>query len=104
MNRRAYLMRLKPGCAAEYRRRHDELWPEMAQTLKAAGISDYSIWLDEPTGTLFAVQKYEDAAQLAALSSHPVVRRWWDYMADIMETHPDHTPIEEPLTEVFRLD
>jgi len=104
MKRRAYLMRLKPGCAAEYRRRHDELWPEMAKVLKEAGISDYSIWLDEATGTLFAVQKYEDEGRLAALASHPVVRLWWDYMADIMETHPDHAPVEEPLTEVFRLD
>ncbi|HOJ69167.1 MAG TPA: L-rhamnose mutarotase [Candidatus Hydrogenedentes bacterium] len=104
MKRRAYLMRLKPGCAAEYRRRHEELWPEMAETLKAAGIADYSIWLDEATGTLFAVQKFEDEARLAGLATHPVVRRWWDYMADIMETHPDHAPVEDPLVEVFRLD
>ncbi len=76
----------------------------MAEALKSAGISDYSIWLDDATGTLFASQKYEDDAQLAALASHPVVRRWWDYMADIMETHPDNAPVEDPLTEVFRLD
>lgn len=104
MKRRAYLMRLKPGCADEYRRRHDALWPEMAEVLRAAGIHDYSIWLDEATSTLFAVQKLEDEARLAALAAHPVVRRWWDYMADLMETRPDHAPVEEPLVEVFRLD
>jgi L-rhamnose mutarotase len=97
-------MQLKPGVVAEYQKRHDELWPELAAELKAAGVSDYSIFLDEATLTLFAVQKLSTCNSAAALPNSPVVRKWWDYMAPLMETHPDHSPIAKPLTEVFHLD
>jgi L-rhamnose mutarotase len=104
MQRHAFKMKLKPGHAAEYKKRHDELWPELARELRAAGISDYSIFLDEETLTLFAVQKLADSHTAAALPSNPVVRKWWDYMAPLMETQPDHAPIVKPLREVFHLD
>ena len=104
MPRHAFKMKLKPGVAAEYKSRHDALWPELSATLKAAGISDYSIFLDEETLTLFAVQKQKDPAGAAALVNHPAVRRWWDYMAPLMEVHPDNEPIATPLKEVFHLD
>jgi len=55
MEQIAFTMQLKPGQAAEYERRHDAIWPELVELLKQAGISDYSIFLDETTGTLFAV-------------------------------------------------
>ncbi len=104
MKRHAFKMKLKPGCEAEYRRRHDELWPELARELKAAGISDYSIFLDEETLTLFAVQKLADNHTAAALPRSPVVRRWWDSMAPLMEVRPDNEPVSRPLKEVFHLD
>lgn len=97
-------MKLKPGCAAEYKKRHDELWPELAAELHAAGISDFSIFLDEPTLTLFAVRKISDEKKLAALPRLPVIRKWWDYMVPLMEVNPDHSPKEWPLREVFHLD
>ncbi len=97
-------MQLKPGVAAEYKKRHDELWPALAAELKAAGISDYSIFLDEETGTLFAVQKLVPGNTAAALPHSPVVRKWWDAMAPLMEVHPDHSPVATPLKEVFHLD
>lgn len=96
-------MKLKPGCAAEYRRRHDEIWPELARVLRDAGISDYSIFLDPETLTLFAVQKQTVDSTASSLPQHPVVRKWWDYMADLMETHPDHAPVCRDLPEVFHL-
>jgi len=102
--RHAFKMQLKPGVAAEYKKRHDELWPALAAELKAAGISDYSIFLDEETGTLFAVQKLALRNTAAALPHSPVVRKWWDAMAPLMEVHPDHSPIATPLKEVFHLD
>jgi L-rhamnose mutarotase len=49
MQRHAFKMKLKPGVAAEYKKRHDEIWPELAAELRAAGVSDYSIFLDEET-------------------------------------------------------
>jgi L-rhamnose mutarotase len=104
MEIRAFRMQLKPGYAEEYRRRHDALWPELAQALRQAGIYDYSIFLDETTLHLFAVMKVRPDHQLAALRELPVMRRWWDYMADIMLTEPDHSPREWPLTPVFRFE
>ena len=104
MQRLAFKMKLKPGVAAEYKKRHDELWPELAAELKAAGVLDYSIFLDEETLTLFAVQKLGKKNSAAELPDSPIVRKWWNYMAPLMETHPDHSPVAKPLKEVFHLD
>ena len=100
----AFRMQLNPGMAAEYRRRHDAIWPELADLLKAAGISDYSIHLDRETGLLFGVLWRRNDHGMADLRHHPVMRRWWDHMADIMETNPDNSPIAVPLETVFHLD
>jgi L-rhamnose mutarotase len=104
MIRQAFTMKLKPGFEAEYKKRHDELWPEMAVALRSAGISDFYIFLDEKTLTLFAIRKVEDAGKLAEVARIPIVRKWWDYMAPIMEVHPDNAPKEWPLIEVFHFD
>ena len=103
MRRHAFKMKLKPGVEAEYKRRHDEIWPELAKTIQAAGISDYSIFLDEETLTLFAVQKLADNNTASELPMHPVVRKWWDSMADLMEVHPDNAPVCQELKVVFHL-
>ncbi|MDR3457917.1 MAG: L-rhamnose mutarotase [Verrucomicrobiae bacterium] len=104
MQRVAFKMQLKPGVVAEYKKRHDELWPELAAELKAAGVSDYSIFLDEDALTLFAVQKVSDGNTAAKLPDSPIVRKWWRYLAPLMETHPDHSPVASPLKEIFHLD
>jgi L-rhamnose mutarotase len=93
---KAFRMQLKPGMAAEYQRRHDALWPDLAAALRTAGISDYSIFLDEETLALFAVLKVADGAPIDELPWQPVVGRWWDYMADIMEVEPDGSPRNRP--------
>jgi L-rhamnose mutarotase len=100
---RAFRMKLKPGTVEEYRRRHDEIWPELADLLHAAGIFDYSIFLDEATLDLFAVLKLRAGHDTASLPDHPVMRRWWDYMAELMEVEPGNRPREWPLTQVFHL-
>ena len=104
MTRHAFKMQLKPGVVAEYKKRHDEIWPDLAAELKAAGISDYSIFLDEETLTLFAVQKLSEDNTASALPNSPIVRKWWDDMAPLMEVHPDNSPVATPLREVFHLD
>ncbi len=104
MLRHAFKMKLKSGNVAEYKKRHDEIWPELSRELRNAGISDYSIFLDEDTLTLFAVQKLSDNNTAAALPKHPIVRKWWDYMAPLMAVLPDNEPVSQPLTEVFHLD
>lgn len=102
--RNAYTMKLKPGNEEEYKRRHDAIWPELAEALKEAGISHYSIYLDHATGTLFAFQHLTEDNTAAALPSLPIVKRWWAYMADLMDTNPDNSPVELPLEEVFYLE
>ena len=104
MERIAFKMNLKPGFAEEYKKRHDVIWPELAELLRKTGISDYSIFLDEQTNTLFAVQKQAGNASSQDLGKNPIVQRWWKYMADIMETNPDNSPVIGPLTEVFHLE
>ena len=104
MVRNAFTMRLKKGFESEYRKRHDEIWPELSEELKKAGISDYSIFLDEKTGVLFAIQKLSDGNSSKELPSKPVMRKWWDYMADIMDVNPDNSPVCIPLSEVYHMD
>lgn len=103
MEKYAFRMRLNPGCRAEYIRRHDEIWPELAALLKQAGVSDYSIHLDAETNLLFATLWRTDDHGMDALPDHPVMKRWWAHMAGIMETNPDHSPVAVPLETVFHL-
>lgn len=100
----AFTMQLRPGVAAEYQRRHDEIWPELAAALQAAGIRDYSIFLDVASGRLFGVQKRVVGHTADALPSLPVMARWWAYMADLMETNPNNSPVVTPLARVFHQD
>lgn len=104
MMRRAFRMKLKPGAVEEYKRRHDVLWPDLAEALRGAGIYDYSIFLDEATLDLFAVLKLRDGDTSASLPEQPVMRLWWDYMADLMEVEPGNRPREWPLTQMFQFD
>ena len=104
MRRSSFKMKLKPGFEKEYKKRHDEIWPELSQKLTSAGVYDYSIFLDEETLTLFAVQKLTDDHTSDRLPQDPVVRKWWDYMADIMEVNDDNSPVAIPLVEVFHHD
>ncbi|WEX08842.1 L-rhamnose mutarotase [Chelativorans sp. AA-79] len=100
----AFKMKLNPGMREEYKRRHDEIWPELVALLKDAGISDYSIHLDAETDTLFGVLWRADDHRMADLPNHPVMKRWWAHMADIMETKPDNEPVSMPLETVFHMD
>ena len=99
----AFTMKLNPGMEDEYRRRHDKIWPELMELLKGAGFEDYSIHLDRETGTLFCVLWRPADHRMADLPGHPVMKRWWAYMADIMATNPDNSPVEKPLVTVFHM-
>lgn len=103
MKRIAFKMKLNPGCRDEYIRRHDTIWPELVTLLKETGIADYSIFLDEETLSLFGVLKVNDAVQMDKLPEQEVMKRWWAYMKDIMESNPDNSPVSKPLEEVFYL-
>lgn len=99
----AFTMQLKPGFEAEYKRRHDDIWPELSALLHEAGVSDYSIFLDETTLTLFGVLKRSETHGMDALPAHPVMKKWWAYMADIMLTNSDNSPQQTSLKPVFHM-
>lgn len=97
-------MYLKPGYEEEYARRHAAIWPELKALLSASGVSDYSIFWDKETNILFAVQKTSGEGGSQDLGDNPVVQRWWAYMADIMETNLDNSPVSIPLPELFYME
>lgn len=103
MARIAFKMKLHEGQTAEYKARHDAIWPELSSLLKDVGISNYSIFLDEDTHWLFGVMEVEDQEALDHLPDSPIMKKWWLYMADIMDTNADHSPVNVPLKEVFFL-
>lgn len=104
MQRLAFKMKIKEGQKEAYKKRHDELWPELKNLLKANGISEYSIFFDDETNTLFAFQKVTGSGGSQDLSNDPIVQKWWRFMADIMEVNPDYSPISKPMEEVFFME
>ena len=101
MQRLAFKMKLNPGQKEAYTKRHNELWPELKKLLKENGVSEYSIFFDEETHTLFAFQKVSGDGGSQDLASNEIVKKWWKFMSDIMEVNPDNSPISKPLEEVF---
>lgn len=104
MKREAFVMFLKSGYEAEYEKRHKEIWPELKKILKDNGISDYSIFWNRETNHLFGYQYVNGENSSQDLGENPVIKKWWAYMADIMETNKDNSPVTIPLFEVFHLD
>jgi len=101
MQRLAFKMKLNQGQKEVYKKRHNELWPALKQLLKDNGVSEYSIFFDEETHTLFAFQKVSGEGGSQNLANHEIVKKWWDFMADIMEVHSDNAPVSIALEEVF---
>ena len=104
MKRVAFKMYLNPGQKEEYIKRHNEIWPELQKLLKDAGISEYSIFFDKETNTLFAFQKVSGEGDSQDLGQTEIVKKWWAFMADIMKTNSDNSPVSKSLEEVFYMD
>ena len=100
----AFKMKLYPGFVEEYKKRHAQLWPELRKLLKDSGVSEYSIFFDEETNSLFAFQKQTGEQGSQDLGKEEIVQKWWKFMSDIMETNPDHSPVSIPLEEVFYME
>ncbi|MEW7007500.1 MULTISPECIES: L-rhamnose mutarotase [unclassified Lentilitoribacter] len=99
-----FKMYLNRGMAKEYKKRHDEIFPELVTLLKASGISDYSIFLDEETNILFGVLWRSKNHTMADLPNTDIMKNWWAHMADIMTTNDQNEPIAEDLKLVFHMD
>ena len=89
MERYAWKGIVHDGCLEEYKRRHDEIWPEMLEVLKAAGIKNYTIW--------------NVAAKVQAES--PVVDKWNEYMKDVMTMAMDPVTGAQPkMKQMFLME
>ncbi len=99
-----FKMKLNPGIVEEYKKRHNDLWPELHKLLKDSGVSEYSIFFDEETNILFGFQKQSGDQGSQDLGKTEIVQKWWKFMADIMETNPDNSPVSSPLAEVFYME
>ena len=104
MIRKSFKMKLYEGCAEEYERRHNLLWPEMKDMIHEYGGKNYTIFLDKETLTLFGYIEIESEEKWAKSADTEICRKWWDYMADIMEVNPDNSPVSIPLPEVFYME
>ena len=105
MKRFAFKMQLRAGCEQEYERRHAAIWPELVAMIKEQGVSNYSIFWDRETNILFGYQECSgEGSSQDTTDVDPVTQRWWDMMADIMDTNPDHSPVTTPLQELFHLE
>ncbi|MDX9726041.1 MAG: L-rhamnose mutarotase [Bacteroidales bacterium] len=104
MKRFGFKMKLNPGFREEYRKRHGEIWPELVTLLKSQGIANYSIFYDEETNILFAYQEQLGESSSQDLGAEDIVRKWWNFMADIMETNPDNSPVTIPLEQLFFME
>ncbi len=99
----AFTMKLLPGNEEAYEKRHNEIWPELSALLRESGIEEYHIFLDKSSGTLFAFQRVNEKQSLSELPRHPIMKDWWAYMKDLMETNPDNSPKVKRLENVFTL-
>lgn len=104
MVRKGFKMFLYPGMEQEYKRRHSLLWPEMKEMIHEYGGRNYSIYLDRDTNVLYGYIEVEDEERWALSADTEINRKWWDFMADIMETNPDNSPVSVDLTPVFYLE
>ena len=101
---KGFKMKLFPGMEAEYERRHNELWPEMRDMIHEYGGKNYSIFLDKETLTLFGYIEIESEERWALSANTEICRKWCHFMADIMETNADESPVSVDLKPVFHLD
>ena len=100
----AFRMNLNPGQAAEYEKRHDEIFPELTQALRDAGVSDYTIWHDPESNALFGILTRTDDHNMDKLPDTAIMKRWWAHMRDIMESRPNNSPVDVPLLRVFHME
>ena len=102
MEKYAWRGKIVPGMQEEYKKRHDNIWPEMKEVLANAGIVNYSIWMqgEELFGYYECEKGVEYAAKVQAESN--VVKKWDEYMKDILIMEKDPVTGAQPLlTQVF---
>ncbi|MDA3924497.1 MAG: L-rhamnose mutarotase [Kiritimatiellae bacterium] len=103
MIRKAFVMQVDPDKHEEYEKRHNPIWAEMENALKAGGANNYSIFLHKETNQLFGYVEIEDEERWKTIAETDICQKWWGYMSDIMPSNADGSPVAKELNEVFHL-
>lgn len=103
MIRKAFKMKVYPDKIEEYTKRHNPIWKELQEVLKSHGVHHYSIFFDSETHILFGYAELESEEKWHAIADTDICKKWWAYMADLMETNPDNSPVAKDLKAVFYL-
>ncbi|EGP87537.1 unnamed protein product [Zymoseptoria tritici ST99CH_1A5] len=108
------IIRLKPECLQAYKDCHAAAWPAVLKQIKDCNISDYSIYFDDRSYTLFATMKWTGTdfeADMESMKANPEVRRWWEMTDSMQETLVDGSTGStdskgwwKDLEEVFRCE
>ena len=104
MIRKALVMQVHPGKHAEYRKRHNPIWPELEATLREHGAHNYSIFLDSATNQLFAYVEIESQKRWDSVAKTAICKKWWKHMREIMPSNQDNSPVSKELKEVFHME
>lgn len=103
MINKCFKMKLFKGFEEEYEKRHNDLWPEMEGMIHEYGGRNYSIFIDRDTNYLYGYIEIEDEKKWSESSETEICKKWWAYMADIMETNEDNSPVSVDLKQLFYL-
>lgn len=105
MTRKAFVIHTKEGKLTDYIKQHNPIWPELAETLSAHGVSNYTIFHRADTQQLFGYLEVEDETLFSRLAEQEVCRRWWKFMTSFLESESESSEKanEEMLTEIFHL-
>ena len=101
MIRKGFKMKVYPEKVTEYIERHNAIWKELEQVLKDHGVHNYSIFLDEQTHYLFGYAEIESEEKWNAIADREICKKWWKYMASLMETNSDDSPVSKDLKHIF---
>ena len=105
MHRLCFSFQIRPGTFQEYQRRHDEIWPELVAELKAAGLSNYSLFRDTDTRVIGYVECEPDAAtSFGQLQTAQANLRWSEWFTDIIAPTEGENVQSNALAEIWHLD
>jgi L-rhamnose mutarotase len=104
LERTCFTFTIKPGTEDEYKRRHDEIWPEMVSALRESGISNYSLFRRGLEVIAYAECEPDAATAFAKMGATDVDRRWSEWFEEVLERRFGDDGEAMSVPEVWHLD
>lgn len=99
--KKAFRMKLNEGSVEQYKKNHENVYPQLEKLFLKAGVKEYTIWFDEETNYLFAYLDVENIEAWNEIPSSDICKKWWEFMAPIMATNEDNSPVSVDLKNVY---